>query len=69
MAEKIWSRPENPTRGVASTLGISRAQLREAIHAIKPGAGLQPDDNITIWDDGSVTDAGDVSIGNIFDEI
>lgn len=69
MAQKIWSRPENPTRGVATALGISRSQLGDAIHAIKAAAGLQPDDNVTIWDDGSVTDANDVDIGNIFDEI
>jgi uncharacterized protein DUF4279 len=48
----IWSRPGNPTRGVARTLGITRAQLRHAIHEIKDDAGLGPPDRVTIWDDG-----------------
>lgn len=65
----IWSRPGNPTRGVATTLGITRAQLRNAIHVIKEDAELEPRDNVTIWSDGSVTDANDELIGNIYDEI
>ena len=46
MAQKIWSRPGNPTRAVTRTLGISREQLRDAIHAIKRAAGLQPNDRL-----------------------
>ena len=69
MPRKIWTRPTNPTRAVAAALGISRRQLRDAIHAIKRDAALRPDDNVSIWDDGAVTDDQDVWIGNIYDEI
>ena len=69
MPQKIWSRPGNPPRAVATALGITRAQLGDAIHAIKKNARLRPRDNVTIWDDGSVSDARDEVIGNIYDEI
>jgi hypothetical protein len=69
MAHVIWSRPSNPTRTVATVLGISLPQLGDAIHAIKEAVGLQPRDNVRIWDDGSVTDDQDVWVGNIYDEI
>jgi len=69
MRRKIWTRPGNPTRGVARTLGITRARLGRAIHRIKRGAGLLPRDNVTIWDDGMVTVDNDVPIGNIYDEV
>lgn len=65
----IWSRPGNPTRSVATTLGTTRAQLRNAIHRLKDRAGLRPRDNVKIWDDGSMTDEADEWIGNIYDEI
>jgi hypothetical protein len=54
---------------VAAALGITRAQLGRAIHVIKHDAGLLPPDNVTIWDDGTVTVDSDVQIGNIYDEI
>ena len=69
MAQKIWSRPDNPTRAVATALGISVGQLGDAIHAIKQAVGLRPRDNVTIWDDGSVTDDQDAWVGNIYDEL
>lgn len=69
MARVIWSRPGNPARAVATGLGITRAQLGDALHAIKKIARLRPRDDVTIWDDGSVTDAQDEVIGNIYDEI
>jgi hypothetical protein len=69
MAQKIWSQPDNPSRGVANALGITRARLGDAIHAIKKNAGLRPRDDVTIWDDGSVSDASNEVIGNIYDEI
>lgn len=65
----IWSRPGNPTRGVATRLGTSETKLGDALHAIKDAAGLAPRDRVTIWDDGSVTDDRDVLVGNIYDEI
>jgi len=43
--------------------------LSRAIHIIKHDAGLSPSDNVTIWDDGTVTVDSDVQIGNIYDEI
>ena len=61
--------PAREPDGVATTLGITRAQLRNAIHSIKEDAELEPRDNVTIWSDGSVTDANDELIGNIYDEI
>jgi hypothetical protein len=68
MRRKIWTRPSNPTERIARTLGISRPELRYAIHRIKKNAKLRPSDNVSIWDDGSVTDDNDVWIGNIHDE-
>jgi hypothetical protein len=65
----IWSRPGNPTRAVARVLRITHSQLGDAIHSIKKNARLRPNDNVRIWDDGSVTDARNESIGNIYDEI
>jgi hypothetical protein len=69
MPRIIWSGPGNPTRGVATRLGVTRPQLGDAIHAIKKNARLRASDNVSIWDDGSVTDASDELIGNIYDEI
>jgi hypothetical protein len=54
---------------VATALGITRARLGDAIHAIKKNARLGPRDNVIIWDDGTVSDARDEVIGNIYDEI
>ena len=65
----IWSRPGNPPKSVAVALGITRPQLRYAIHKIKDDAGLGPGDSVKIWDDGSITDDADEWIGNIYDEI
>ena len=69
MASVIWSRPDNPTRAVATALGISPVQLGDALHAIKEAVGLGPRDSVRIWDDGSVTDDQNVWVGNIYDEI
>ena len=68
MPRRIWSNPGNPTAGVATQLGISRQQLREAIHKIKRDATLGATDRITIWDDGTVTDESNVPIGNVYEE-
>ena len=69
MPQKIWSNPENPPRGIATRLGITRHQLREAIYRIKEDFQLGPRDRLTIWDDGSVTDEDGELIANIYDEI
>jgi hypothetical protein len=69
MPSKVWSRRGNPTRAVARALRITHAQLGDAIHAIKKNARLRPLENVSIWDDGSITDARDELIGNIYDEI
>jgi hypothetical protein len=50
-------------------LGISRVELSRAIHRLKKFARLRPSDNVSIWDDGTVTDAHEEPIGNIYDEI
>lgn len=65
----IWSRPGNAPNSVATALGITPAQLGDAIHAVKKNARLRPRENVSIWDDGSVTDASDEFIGNIYNEI
>lgn len=69
MARKIWSQPGNPPKWVSDTLGIERWQLREAIHKIKSSQGLGSADDVTIWDDGSVTDRRGDFCGDILDEI
>jgi len=69
MAGIIWSGPRNPTRAVATALGIERFQLGQAIHAIKNDAGLRPWDNVSIRIDGWLTDDRNAWIGNIYDEI
>jgi hypothetical protein len=69
VASRIWSRPGNPTNAAAAALGITRPELRYAIHRIKKNARLRPNHNVSIWDDGSVTDDRDVWLGNIYDEI
>ena len=68
MPRKIWSNPGNPTAGVATRLGITRAELRRRLHRIKRAAKLGPRDRVTIWDDGSVTDEADDNIGNLQEE-
>jgi hypothetical protein len=69
MPRIIGSNPGNLTRGVATRLGITRDQLRDALHSIKHGAKLRATDRVTIWNDGTVTDEADVWIGNIYQEI
>jgi hypothetical protein len=69
MPRIIWSRPGNPTRGVATALGLTHVQLGDAIHIIKDATGLRPGDRVIIWDDGAVTDANHDPLGNIYDEI
>ena len=69
MRRPIWSRPENPTRDVARRLGVTREQLRDAIHRIKEDAKLGARDRITIWDDGTITDERGETIGNVHEEV
>ena len=69
MPRVIWNRPGNPSDYVSGRLGIARWQLRVAIHKIKNGADIQPDELVIIYDDGSVRDANGEPIGNIYDEI
>lgn len=69
MPRRIWSNPGNPPRGVATRLGITRAQLRNALHRIKADVKLGARDRVTIWDDGSVTDDEGDLIGNVHQEI
>ena len=69
MARIIWNRRENPSEYVSGQLGITRAQLGDAIHEIKAAGDLSPADRVIIYDDGTVTDErGDV-LGNIYNEI
>ena len=69
MPWKIWSQSGSPSKDVSRTLGIEHWQLRAAIHKIKRKAGLNPPDDVTIWNDGSVTDEHGDLIGVIHDEI
>lgn len=68
MAAIIWSSPRNPPRGVATRLGISRDQLRKAIHRNKEDAKLGARDRVTIWDDGAIVDDEGNIIGNVYDD-
>jgi hypothetical protein len=58
-----------PDSRCGERVGITRAQLGNVIHAIKKNARLRPSDDVIVWDDGSVSDASDEVIGNIYDEI
>jgi len=69
MPQKVWSSPGNPPRAIATRLGITREQLRYAIHRIKEEVKLGPRDRVKIWDDGSVANEDEGPIGNIYDEI
>ena len=75
MPRRIWSNPENPPDSVAREISratgrpLTRTQLGEALHVIKRIAGLRPRDQVFIFDDGSVHDAADDWIGNVYDEI
>jgi hypothetical protein len=65
MARIIWSGPGNPTNAVATTLGIPRWRLRTALHEIKRRSKLGARDRVTIYDDGTVSDANGEHVGNI----
>ncbi|HTT81105.1 MAG TPA: hypothetical protein VMF86_15640 [Stellaceae bacterium] len=69
MPQIIWNQPGNPSRGVAARLGITRDQLRNALHRIKADVKYGPTDRVIIWDDGSVSDDEGEMIGNVYDEI
>jgi hypothetical protein len=69
LAKVIWSKGTNPDPYVSQTLGITEWELRAAIHKLKAQAGLGGADSVTIYDDGTVTDANGEDIGNIHDEI
>ena len=64
----IWNRGGNPVAYVSARLGLSEAEVSAAIHAIKAAARLRGADDITIYDNGDVTDANGDEIGNIYDE-
>lgn len=65
----IWDHAGNPTHYVSDKLGITRGQLRSALHKIKGYSNLGGADRTVIYDDGRVTDANGDDIGNILDEV
>jgi len=65
----IWDKRGNPTRHVSNALGITRWQLRVAIHKIKARSNLGATDRLIISSDGRVTDINGDEVGNIFDEV
>ncbi len=65
----IWDRSDNPTEYVSAVLGITRAQLRAALHKIKGYSNLGATDRTIIYDDSRITDASGDDIGNILDEV
>jgi hypothetical protein len=69
MSRIIWDRSGNPTEYVSDMLGITRGQLRAALHLLKRAANLGATDRTVIYDDGKVTDANGDDIGNIHDEV
>lgn len=69
LATVIWNKGTNPSPYVSGQLGIEEWELRKAIHKIKGEANLGGADDVTIYSDGTVTDANGEEIGNILDEI
>jgi hypothetical protein len=69
MPHAIWDRPGNPTKYVSDRLGITRAQLGEALHEIKASGNLRAADRVIIYNDGMVTDDHGEPLGNIYDEL
>jgi hypothetical protein len=69
MSRIIWDRSGNPTEYVSETLGITRGQLRAALHPPRRAANLGAADRTVIYDDRKVTDANGDDLGNIHDEI
>jgi hypothetical protein len=65
----LWDRVRNPTPYVSRQLGITEAELRDALHKIKDHSPLRPHDRMIIYRDGSVTDEHGEDLGNIYDEI
>jgi hypothetical protein len=65
-----WRGPQNPGNNVSECLGITRIQLRQAIHRIKAYNHLGAADSISIdLANGDVYDIGNDLIGNIIDEV
>ena len=54
---------------MSQELGIDPYVCSDALHTIKQSAGLRPDDDVVIYDNGDVTVKlnGD-EIGNLYDE-
>jgi DNA-directed RNA polymerase specialized sigma subunit len=69
MSRIISDRSDSPSNYVSDELGITRSQLRQALHKIKGYGNLGATDRTVKYDDGRVTDANDDDIGNILDEI
>ena len=66
----IWDRTRgNPIPHVSQELGIDPYVCSDALHTIKQSAGLRPNDDVVIYDNGDVTVKlnGD-EIGNLYDE-
>lgn len=53
---------------VSPKLGITRPELRDAIHRLKLRNGLRGNDRLTIFENGDVKDDVGHLIGNILDE-
>jgi hypothetical protein len=65
----LWDRAQNPTPYVSQQLGITEAELSDAIHSIKAASNLSGADRVIIYDDGRVEDKRGEQIGNVYDEI
>ncbi|GAB6844383.1 hypothetical protein HNR00_002529 [Methylorubrum rhodinum] len=66
----IWDRTGgNPIPHVSKELRIDPYVCSGALHTIKQSAGLRPNDDVMIYDNGDVTGRlnGD-EIGNLYDE-
>lgn len=64
----IWSGPGSPTGAIAERFGIQRGRAKKALHDIKLEAGLDPRDNVIIYENGDVTTKQGDWIGNIKEE-
>lgn len=65
----IWDRRGNPVPYISKQLNIDPRKCSSALHTIKQAAGLSPNDDTVIYNNGDVTDKihGD-EIGNLYDE-
>ena len=66
--DTLWDHPSNPPQWVAGQLGLTEHQFSRRLHKLKSDAGLGGADRVRIKSDGTVLDANDEAIDNLYDE-